>query len=304
MKKVTVLMSAYNGEKYISEQIDSVLSQENVAVKLIIRDDGSSDRTIEIINDYIKNGYDISLSCGQNCGPARSFWRLLIENSGSDYYAFCDQDDIWDENKLFVAINRLELYCNDLKNTPSMYYCNTCMVDCDNRVVIQAKERDYMSVIPTFPQLVMENNASGCTMVWNAALHNIAKSVVPSYLRMHDHLLYLICQYCGGFVYHDNDSYIRYRQHGQNVVGGGNGLKKYINSIRKYLKEDSGLVRQALQLEQISNYPVKEENLCFVRLIKKYNDSGKYCWKIYKKVRQGKLVKRLGMLGLILLRRF
>lgn len=90
--KVTVLMSSYNGEEYIREQIESVLSQENVNVNLLIRDEGSTDSTVDILKNYEDDR--ISYYVGENFGAARSFFELIYDCSlDSDYYALCDQDD-------------------------------------------------------------------------------------------------------------------------------------------------------------------------------------------------------------------
>ena len=94
MNKVQVLLSTYNGEKYIKEQIESILNQEGVEVSLLIRDDGSSDRTIEIVKKISEQNNNIILFKGQNMGPARSFMDLVKKSDEVDYYAFADQDDV------------------------------------------------------------------------------------------------------------------------------------------------------------------------------------------------------------------
>ena len=95
MNKILILMSTYNGEKYLSEQLNSLLLQENVNIKILIRDDGSTDNTHKILNFYSSNYPNISWYTGENKGPALSFMDLLFNAPESDYYAFCDQDDVW-----------------------------------------------------------------------------------------------------------------------------------------------------------------------------------------------------------------
>ncbi|MBO5261304.1 MAG: glycosyltransferase family 2 protein [Coprococcus sp.] len=300
MNKVVVLMSTYNGEKYIEEQLYSILSQSDVDIKLIIRDDGSNDSTIDIIRNYMERDSRIKLIIGENYGPAFSFWNLLQSASDCDYYAFSDQDDVWDKDKLKIAIDSIK--CN--KEIPALYYSNTRLVNSDNTYIIQSKHSSYESIIPTFSQLVMENNAVGCTMVWNRKLQGIAREITPKSMRMHDHLLFLICKLCGGFVFHDKTSHINYRQHNTNVIGGINSKKKYAKSIKKYLVEDSGLALQALQLENIQCDLIVDENLHFLKQLRRYKYRGKGKWYIYKKVKQNGFMKNIAIWGMIMLNRF
>ena len=108
MKKVQVLMSTYNGQKYLEEQINSILNQENVEISLLVRDDESSDDTIKVLQELSQKNKNISYFTGKNMGPARSFMELVNKSSSADYYAFSDQDDVWDSKKIISAIEKLE----------------------------------------------------------------------------------------------------------------------------------------------------------------------------------------------------
>ena len=104
MRNILVLMSTYNGEKYLKEQIDSILAQKNVEVTIQVRDDGSTDGTIRILEEYQKCG-KLNWYSSTNMGPAKSFLDLVYNAPLKyDYYAFCDQDDYWKEDKLYKAI--------------------------------------------------------------------------------------------------------------------------------------------------------------------------------------------------------
>ena len=130
--KVMVLMSTYNGEKYLREQIDSILGQTGVSVKLLIRDDGSKDNTVEIVKQYCKENDDIKLVEGKNVGFAESFMELVYRaNLYSDisYFAFSDQDDVWLNDKLISAIHMLEGIHE--KNAPNLYFSTARAVDKD-----------------------------------------------------------------------------------------------------------------------------------------------------------------------------
>lgn len=128
MRNILVLMSTYNGEKYLKEQIDSILAQKNVEVTIRVRDDGSTDGTIRILEEYQKCG-KLNWYSSTNMGPAKSFLDLVYNAPLKyDYYAFCDQDDYWKEDKLYKAIERLEHF----DDKPALYHCELEIVD-ENR---------------------------------------------------------------------------------------------------------------------------------------------------------------------------
>lgn len=121
-----VLMATYNGEKYIKEQLDSIFLQKLLPgdkLTLFVRDDGSKDATLDIINVYSKNNDIIILEDAEKkIGPARSFWRLLKAAQDYDYYFFSDQDDIWDEDKVQNALTEASYYNGPFLYTSSLYF--------------------------------------------------------------------------------------------------------------------------------------------------------------------------------------
>ena len=109
MRSVQVLMSTYNGEKYIRRQIDSILNQKDVAIHLLIRDDGSTDSTCEIIRSYAEKYSDqVEVTMGSNIGYKKSFLTLIQLAGDYDYYAFADQDDYWKPDKEIASIRKME----------------------------------------------------------------------------------------------------------------------------------------------------------------------------------------------------
>ena len=106
-KKVAVIMSTYNGERFIKEQLDSILNQTYKNLEIVVRDDGSKDGTVQIVKEYMKTYPNIVLHEGENLGFIKSFFELLnlVE---ADYYSYADQDDVWMENKVELAVNSLE----------------------------------------------------------------------------------------------------------------------------------------------------------------------------------------------------
>ena len=214
MKAITVLLSSYNGAKYLQDQIDSILGQRNVEVNLVVRDDGSSDGTLEVLQQY-ERYKSFRLIAGANVGPAVSFMNMVYTPSFcTDYYAFADQDDIWMEDKLWMATEALEGEKDRL-----LYTSNQTVVDENGN---EAGLR-YDFVPPTdILNIIDKNYLPGCTMVFKKSLADCLASKKPSEsllrTRMHDTWVAAIAA-CKGTVYYDKNSYIYYRQHGHNVVG-------------------------------------------------------------------------------------
>ena len=175
---VAVLMSTWNGEKYLQAQIDSILKQEGVQVKLIVRDDGSSDATAAILEEYQQAG-KLSWHAGKNLGYTASFMELCKNAPSADYYAFSDQDDIWLPEKLIHGIDRLREWCD----VPAMAVSEWCMVDEELRPIDNAEQalpfcvsRVQLADSRQMQKAVCAMNhftASGCLQIWNAALQQL-----------------------------------------------------------------------------------------------------------------------------------
>lgn len=212
MKSVTVLLSTYNGEKYLNEQIDSLVSQINVNLSIVIRDDGSTDQTINILKRREELG-EITWYSGRNLKPARSFMELVYQAPKSDYYAFCDQDDVWDIDKLDCAINKLDKFD---KNVPSLYFSNTRLVDSNLKIISKNNKTPKISL----GSALLVNPAIGCTIVFNYSLLQYLKQYLNNNIHMHDAWVYRVCSALKGNIVFDEMPHISYRQHEENVVGG------------------------------------------------------------------------------------
>ena len=210
--RVAVLMSTYNGEKYIREQIDSILEQSgNFDLDLWVRDDGSKDSTQQILQEYAQQR-KLHWYTGENLGAAHSFIDLVRKCKGYDYYAFADQDDYWMEDKLFEGVCRLE----KSKNTKgALYYTNKIFVD-KNLNEIKKENivyyNDYMEIL--WPSL-----ASGCTMIFNRSLVYFTLKNYPKINCIHDSWIYRLAKCIGSDIYFDEKPLILYRQHDMNVCG-------------------------------------------------------------------------------------
>jgi glycosyltransferase involved in cell wall biosynthesis len=216
---VQILLSTYNGEKYIDEQINSLLLQEGVDISIIIRDDGSSDGTLEKL-EIFKQRYPQRFVVFQerNIGVVNSFFDLIHRTSNQfNYYAFCDQDDIWKSDKLIRAISYLQ---DQKKEVPLMYCSSTLMVD-QELVPIKTWPPIPLRELTIYNALV-ENVCVGCTIVINSTALDIVKKNPLNRLHnviMHDWWIYL-CVSSLGKVYFDEEPSILYRQHPNNIYGG------------------------------------------------------------------------------------
>ena len=255
MKKVQVLMSTYNGEKYIKEQIESLLNQQGIEVSILVRDDGSTDSTKEILESYA-NKKQLKFYEGKNKGYGKSFLDLLRNSDNVDYYAFCDQDDIWHPQKLITAIDKLENEKDN--NCGKLYFSNLKLVDCDMKE-IGKKEFDKRNLL--LGRNIVRHSISGATMVFDKNLRNLSKIhdfESYDYPISHDQWVYLLCLSLGGKVIFDQESYIYYRQHNNNVTGVRQGIRKRFKTeykncfIYKHWREK--LIKIILENEEYKKY--------------------------------------------------
>lgn len=255
MKKVVVLMSTYNGEKYLNEQIESIVNQRGVEITLIIRDDGSTDTTIKIIENYMKQYNNIKLYKESNIGPKMSFLNVSKMAPDADFYAFSDQDDVWCQDKLVRAVSRI-------KNEDE-YQLYTSAFDVVDENLNIIKERAGLLYDYSLCESIMYRAPLGCTIVMNKKLFNIFRNSRPTHFRMHDHWAILTAEVLKADIIIDKKSFIKYRQHENNVVGGNSGFvthcKRYCKSLLYNKNERS---KQAISLlENYKNYFDKETEL-------------------------------------------
>lgn len=233
--KIQILMSTYNGAAYIDEQIQSILNQKQVYSHLLIRDDGSTDQTVELLEQYARlYPEQIKLHKGSNVGVVASFFTLLeLAEEGYDYYAFCDQDDVWMPYKLSKAGATLLQLDSQI---PLMYCSSTKMVTQDLTFLKVWPQQPRMPL--TMHNALVENVAVGCTMVFNSRTIDLVRSYFPRNLEnviMHDWWIYVIASAMGQVVF-DENAQILYRQHGHNVLGGQSDgwMTKWIKRARRF----------------------------------------------------------------------
>ena len=203
-------MSTYNGHQYLKAQLDSIIRQKDIDVSVLIRDDGSQDDTIDILQDYSKRYPNIQYLSQDNLGAADSFmWLLFNCPLDFDYYAFSDQDDIWKSEKLAVAVDKLSTY------TMALYHGYAERVDSK----LQSLGDSEIKIIRNY-KTALFSSAVGCTMVITKPLLIKLREYYPEFISMHDAWIYRVAYYTNSKVIYDSDSYIYYRQHGTNVTGG------------------------------------------------------------------------------------
>ncbi len=275
MSKVAVMLSAYNGEKFIKEQIDSILNQTGVDVELFIRDDGSKDSTLEILSAYAEDNDNVKLFIEGNVGVGNSFMNLLYSVEGDhDYYSFADQDDIWEEDKLAAAVAMLE------QSDKVLYASNQECVDKYGNSLGLRYGRD--SQIHLDPIAILEKNTlAGCTMVFKRSLYEAItdKKSRPSEEllrnRIHDVWLAMTASINGGIIY-DERSFMKYRQHENNVVGAyEDGLAKKIKEkTKKVFKKKFRNGRSALAKEILEKFPEQAKNFPLIKVCADINTLG------------------------------
>lgn len=245
---VLVLMSTYNGEKYLVEQLDSIFGQVGVAVHLLVRDDGSTDSSLSILRDY-KSCYEDALTIieGKNLGWKASFHSLIQDAaekySNYKYFAFSDQDDIWLPEKLSSAISRI----NTLPEGPRLYCSNQYIYRNGEKCGLIFKEPGKVSV----KGCLVRNYATGCTILFNDQLLKCLAVGSPSISIAHDYWCYMVAALCGSVVI-DENAYILYRQHSANQIG---MEKNWLGTWKNRLKSMSKLIgnhnREAMAKELI-----------------------------------------------------
>lgn len=223
MKKTLVLLSTYNGMQYLHEQLDSLIAQKDVDLTILVRDDGSSDGTQELLETYRQRFPDkIIINIADNIGCTGSFFALMKlaaeKYTDFDYYAFSDQDDVWLPDKLSAAVKALD----SIKNNIRLYYCCPKLVD-ENLNPIEARPLVAKS---TLEEAFILQPCIGCSMVFSKDLLKKAAIANPLKVNIHDAWTYKVCLSLGGKVVYDSTPYILYRQHSSNVIGRTQGFKK------------------------------------------------------------------------------
>jgi len=220
MQSVDILLATYNGSRYLSQFLESLDGQTYRQWRLIVRDDGSSDDTVEKLIAYSNNhkGKVSIISDCRNIGVIQNFSELISHSTG-DFIFFADQDDVWCPNKISLTLD-FARSINNINERPVLIHTDLMVVD-ENLKVISDSFWDYQGLHPdrgsNLKDLMVQNVVTGCTMMVNRKLLDIA-APIPNSARMHDWWLALIaCTF--GEIYFLQEQTILYRQHDNNDVG-------------------------------------------------------------------------------------
>jgi glycosyltransferase involved in cell wall biosynthesis len=220
---ISILLSTYNSEKYLCEQIDSILNQSHKEWTLYIRDDGSTDSTLNIIKEYCVRYTNIVLceSGDKNMGAKNSFFWLL-EHIDAPYYMFCDHDDVWLPFKVGITYEKMKIAEQNNPNKPIIVNTDLVVVD-SNLQVIHPSMWEYSHLLPdilksSFNYLCICNFVTGCTMMINRKAKEISFPV-SSKATIHDSWIALKVLHAGGTIVPIPEQTILYRQHTKNVCG-------------------------------------------------------------------------------------
>ena len=220
MKTVGVILSSFNGKRFIRDQIDSILNQDGVSVDLYIRDDGSKDGTRGILKRYSERS-NVFIVLGENQGVGNSFMELLYSLPDCyDYYAFSDQDDVWMEDKLQTAVDRLE------GEQAVLYGSNLLCVDKDLNPIGMLYDTNKVFCDTLLPALI-RTGLYGCTLVFTRDFFKMLCNRRPSRrlmkITLHDQWV-PACAVAVGKIIYDQDAHIQYRRHGKNYTSIKNGF--------------------------------------------------------------------------------
>lgn len=291
---ITILLATYNGEKFIKEQLTTIINQTDINLNIIVSDDKSDDSTVEILekcfNKLNFKNYKILTNSNHEkinnndeiASVATYNFRNLILNTdlNSEFYAFSDQDDIWDLNKIKHAIDSIKN-----KKSPALYCSRTTYVDKNKNLLGHSK---LVTTKPCFENALVQSIAGGNTMVFNrSAMIILRKSLAKASPPAHDWWAYIVISGCGGEIYYDSKSYIKYRLHDKNLTGGNRGYgvyfkrlikafsgkyKKWNNLNIKILKDNEYLLTD--NAKKTLNYFIHAKNSNFLKRYSHLNKSG------------------------------
>ncbi|HTW27566.1 MAG TPA: glycosyltransferase family 2 protein [Acetobacteraceae bacterium] len=219
--EVAVLLSTWNGGRFLPAQLDSLMGQTHADWRLVWRDDGSTDDTVGLIRDFacrMPAGRFIEAEApGLRRGVTASFLFLLRDAirtvPGAAAYAFADQDDVWLPEKVARGAAALAAVEGGM---PALYCARQVLVDQD---LARIGESGPLRDPPGFPAALTQNIATGCTVMLNQAAARLVAASEPPAMTLHDWWSYLMVAAAGGRLIADDAAVVLYRQHGGNAVG-------------------------------------------------------------------------------------
>ncbi|MBN2588960.1 MAG: glycosyltransferase family 2 protein [Sedimentisphaerales bacterium] len=285
---IDILLATYNSSKYLEQTIESILKQEFQNWRLLIRDGGSNDNTLKIIEKYTQNykGKIIYYSSTGNACAIDNFSALLLQSS-SDYIMFCDHDDVWLPNKISKSISIIKKNEDDSgKNVPFMLFTDKYVVNSDLSVISNSYLK-YQKLNPErikLNYLLVQNVPSGCTILINRAFADLCGEI-PNQAVMHDHWLALIGATLGKMIYLDEPTLL-YRQHAKNYLGASKYgwayfFSKFTSGIKAARKRFYENVEQSKSFVEHFGNQLNNEDL---QLLMEFSSLDNYNWLNRRKI--------------------
>lgn len=275
--KVLILMSTYNGERFLQLQLESLLRQQNVEIHILIRDDGSTDNTLSILENYNKKG-KLDYYVGKNLGAAYSFLDLIkkAENFGDyQYFALSDQDDYWLDNKCIEAVKKIDEMTGDYKLYTSAVYI--CDADLKKKAISSNTKFSY-------EEMFLRNESSGCTMMLNKKALKLLNVYSPKNLFIHDWWILIVMEsVINSSVFYDQNAYMMYRIHDKNTMGKERSIfQKIAFKLEQFMKKQNHSSSFAKEL--LAGYMdyIDLDRIRFLTFLSAYSNGFKGKYKLLK----------------------
>jgi glycosyltransferase involved in cell wall biosynthesis len=275
---ISILLSTYNGENYLKEQLDSLFNQTYQDFKIIVRDDGSTDTTLKILKSY-----DLEImSSDKNLGARRSFNALLeyaLQKEECKYFMFCDQDDVWMEDKIEKTLQKMR---EVEKNSDEAVLIHTDLVVVDEMLdTLNNSFWNYQNLNPknrAFPNFIVQNNITGCTVMINKKLAKLSLPI-PAETIMHDWWLGLVASEFGQISYLEERTML-YRQHTSNDTGAKSFNFSFLfeNAQKIYKNRKNMLDKYIIQSEKFLEVYHDKLDEDTIKMLKAFCDIKSMSW--------------------------
>lgn len=273
--KIVVVMSTYNGANVVERQLDSIFAQKDVDVCVYVRDDGSSDATIDVLTNYknSKKKDKLIVDVGDNVGWQKSFLRALKKAPEADYYAFSDQDDFWFDNKLINGINHIQ---SRNENVPILFHCNK--ISTDEKLTPLKKQVKRIPAALNRQNALVQEYVQGCSIVMNRQAKELVTRRTPQGKIPHDFWSALVCFLFGKVIY-DNRPYFYHITYGTNASGEGFLWKSRLQRLKKFFAKGNMYHIPVIEILETYSDLLTENDKLFLSKLCVYKNS--LCSKLF-----------------------